>query len=109
MRLTEKNEFFEYALPEKNRMGDKIASEVSICQDEWTADQFIVGEAINHFGELEDVLEKWHIENLEGYISALIEARNIAIEEKRTQFKRYIEEVTKREKLEQELAELKGE
>ena len=25
MRLTEKNEFFEYALPEKNRMGDKIA------------------------------------------------------------------------------------
>lgn len=32
-----------------------------------------------------------------------------AIEEKRTQFKRYIEEVTKREKLEQELAETKGE
>ena len=69
MRLTEKNEFFEYALPEKNRMGDKIANEVSICQDGWTADQFIVGEAINHFGELEDVLEKWHIENLQGIIT----------------------------------------
>lgn len=63
--------------------------------------------ATNKLGELEDVLEKWHIENLEGYIAALIEVRNIAIEEKKTQFKRYIEEVTKREKLEQELSELK--
>lgn len=66
-----------------------------------------VGNAIDRLAELEDVLERWHIENLEGYIAALIEVRNIAIEEKKTQFKRYIEEVTKREKLEQELAELK--
>ena len=63
--------------------------------------------ATNKLAKLEDVMERWHIENLEGYISALIEVRNIAIEEKKTQFKRYIEEVTKREKLEQELAELK--
>lgn len=57
--------------------------------------------------KLEDVLEKYGIENLEEYISALNEARNFAIKEKKTQFKRYIEEVAKREKLEQELAELK--
>lgn len=63
--------------------------------------------ATNKLAKLEDMLEKWHIENLEGYIAGLIELRNIAIEEKKTQFKRYIEEVTKREKLEQELAELK--
>lgn len=62
---------------------------------------------MNKLGELEDVLEKYGIENLEEYISALIEARKLAIEEKKTQFKRYIEEVTKREKIEQELAELK--
>ena len=67
------------------------------------------GKAINKLGELEDVLEKWHIENLEGYICALIEARNIAIDEKKTQFKKYIEEVAKRENLEQKLAEIKGE
>ncbi len=72
-----------------------------------TNESVFVGNAIDRLGELEDVLERWHIENLEGYISALIELKNIAIEEKKTQFKRYIEEVTKREKLEQELAELK--
>lgn len=64
--------------------------------------------ATNKLAKLEDVMERWHIENLEGYISALIELKNIAIEEKKTQFKRYIEEVTKREKLEQELAEIKA-
>lgn len=72
-----------------------------------TNESVFVGNAIDRLAELEDVLEKWHIENLEGYIAALIELKNIAIEEKKTQFKRYIEEVTKREKLEQELAELK--
>ena len=72
-----------------------------------TNESVFVGNAIDRLAELEDVLEKWHIENLEGYIAGLIELRNIAIEEKKTQFKRYIEEVTKREKLEQELAELK--
>lgn len=72
-----------------------------------TNESVFVGNAIDRLGEFEDVLERWHIENLEGYISALIEVRNIAIEEKKTQFKRYIEEVTKREKIEQQLAELK--
>ena len=66
-----------------------------------------LSEVVTTLGTLEDILEKYGIENLEEYISALIEVRNIAIEEKKTQFKRYIEEVTKREKIEQELAELK--
>lgn len=61
----------------------------------------------NKLGELEDVLEKYGIENLEEYISALIEARKFSIEESEINFKRHIEETTKREKLEQELAELK--
>lgn len=63
--------------------------------------------AMNKLGELEDVLEKYEIENLEEYISALVEARKLAIEESKINFKRHIEEMTKREKLEQELADLK--
>lgn len=66
-----------------------------------------LNEVFNELGELEDVLERWHIEDLEEYISALNEARNFAIEENKTQFKKYIEETAKREKLEQELSELK--
>lgn len=66
-----------------------------------------IKEIKDKLGELEDVLEKYDIENLEEYISALMEARKLAIEEKKTLFKRYIEEVTKREKIEQQLAELK--
>lgn len=62
MRLTQKNEYFEYILPEKSSVGDKIASEISICLDGWTADQFIVGEAIRQFGLIEDVLGKYNIE-----------------------------------------------
>lgn len=65
------------------------------------------GDAIDRLGELEDVLEKYGIENLEEYISALIEARKFSIEESKINFKRHIEETTKREKLEQQLAELK--
>lgn len=107
-RLTQKNDFFGYELPCQNAMSDTQAGEITIGDSEYTAKKYIVGEAIRRFGELEDVLEKYGIENLEGYICALIEVRNIAIEEKKSQFKRYIDEVTKREKLEQELAKLKG-
>lgn len=63
--------------------------------------------ATNKLGEFEDVLEKWHIENLEGYIAALIETKNIAIEERNTTFRKYIKETIKTEELETELAELK--
>ena len=87
------------------RLTHKIVYDNEHCQ--YVFDYNQDSEVGTKLGELEDVLEKWHIENLEGYISASIEMRNIAIDEKKTQFKRYIEEVTKREKIEQELAELK--
>lgn len=106
-RLTRKHDFFDCVLPEQNAVGDNQATEISLGETEYTCKKYIVGEAINHFAKLEDVLEKYGIKNLEEYISALIEARKLAIEEKKTQFKKYIEEVTKGEKLEQELAELK--
>lgn len=67
----------------------------------------VTGTSINKLGELEDVLEKHKIKNLEGYISALIEARNFAIKERNTNFSRYIKETIKNEELETELAELK--
>ena len=107
MRLTQKNEFFEYVLPEQNIAGDNQASEISLGETDYTCKKYVVGEAIRQFGLIEDVLEKYGIENVEDYISALIELRKIAIEESQTNFKRYIDETIKREKLEQELADLK--
>ena len=65
MRLTQKNEFFEYVLPERNTVGDNQATEISLGETEYTCKKYVVGEAINKLGELEDVLESWHIENLE--------------------------------------------
>lgn len=62
---------------------------------------------MNKLGELEDVLEKYKIENLEEYISALNEARNFAIKERNAMFNKYIKETIKTEELETELAELK--
>ena len=65
MRLTQKNEYFEYVLPEQNVMGDNQASEISLGETEYTCKKYIIGEAINKLGELEDILESWHIESLE--------------------------------------------
>ena len=65
MRLTQKNEIFEYVLPEQNTVGDNQATEISLGETEYTCKKYIIGEAIKEFGELEDVLESWHIENLE--------------------------------------------
>lgn len=65
MRLTQKNEIFEYVLPEQNTIGDNQATEISLGETEYTCKKYIIGEAINKLGELEDVLESWHIENLE--------------------------------------------
>ena len=70
-RLTQKNEFFEYVLPEQSVMGDNQASEIQLGDTEYTAKKFIIGEAIRIFGELEDVLEKWHIEDLNKFIEEL--------------------------------------
>lgn len=65
MRLTQKNEFFEYVLPCQNIVGDDQATEISLGETEYTCKKYIIGEAIKELGELEDVLESWHIENLE--------------------------------------------
>ena len=65
MRLTQKNEFFEYVLPCQNVVGDNQATEISLGETEYTCKKYIIGEAINKLGELEDILESWNIENLE--------------------------------------------
>ena len=64
-RLTQKNEYFEYVLPCQNIVGDNQATEVILGETEYTCKKYIIGEAINKLGELEDILESWHIENLE--------------------------------------------
>lgn len=94
-RLTDKN---HYAVNECNAYSSCYSCRRQICY---------INEMAEKLGELEDVLEKYGIENLEEYISELIEARKFSIEESEINFKRHIEETTKREKLEQELAELK--
>ena len=65
MRLTQKNEIFEYVLPEQNTVGDNQATEISLGGTEYTCKKYIIGEAINKLGELEDVLEKYGIESAE--------------------------------------------
>lgn len=65
MRLTQKNEIFEYVLPEQNTVGDNQATEISLGETEYTCKKYIIGEAIKKLGELEDILESWHIESLE--------------------------------------------
>lgn len=64
-RLTQENEFFEYVLPCQNIVGDNQATEISLGETEYTCKKYIIGEAIKKLGELEDILESWHIENLE--------------------------------------------
>ena len=64
-RLTQKHDFFDYVLPEQNIVGDNQATEISLGETEYTCKKYIIGEAIKKLGELEDILESWHIENLE--------------------------------------------
>ena len=92
-RLTQKNEFFEYVLPEQNIFGDNQAYEISLGETEYTCKKYIIGEAIKKLGELEDVLEKWHIEDLDKFLEEQIAK------------KRELNDILW--KMEQELAELK--
>lgn len=62
MRLTQKNEFFEYVLPCQDVIDDNQASEINLCKTEYTCRKYIVGEAIRQFGLIEDILEKYNIE-----------------------------------------------
>ena len=71
-RLTEKHDFFEYVLPCTDVAGDVQATEISLGETEYTCKKYIIGEAIKEFGELEDVLGKWHIEDLDKFIEEQI-------------------------------------
>ena len=94
-RLTQKDDFFDYVLPEQNIFGDNQAFEISLGKTEYTCKLYITGEAIKRFGELEDVLEKYGIDNLDEFIKEY-SSRNIKL-------------ANDNYALEQELAELKGE
>ena len=72
MRLTQKNEFFEYVLPCQNIVGDNQATEISLGETEYSCKKYVVGEAINKLGDLEDVLEEFELtsaENLRNYLN----------------------------------------
>lgn len=92
-RLTKKDDFFDYVLPEQNIFGDNQAFEISLGKTEYTCKLHITGEAIKRFGELEDVLEKYGIDNLDEFIKEY-SSRNIKL-------------ANDNYALEQELAELK--
>ena len=77
-RLTKKDDFFDYVLPEQNIFGDNQAFEISLGKTEYTCKLHITGEAIKRFGELEDVLEKYGIENLDDFIKEY-SSRNIKL------------------------------
>ena len=93
VRLTQKHDFFEYVLPCQNIVGDNQATEISLVETEYTCKKHIIGEAIKEFGELEDVLEKYGIDNLDDFIKEY-SSRNIKL-------------ANDNYDLEQELAELK--
>ena len=101
MRLTQKNEFFEYVLPEQNTVGDNQATEVILGETEYTCKKYIIGEAIKELGELEDVLEEFELTSAEDLRNYLNFKGNMAIWEGKLELKNKIAE------LEQELAELK--
>lgn len=101
MRLTQKNEFFEYVLPCQNIVGDNQATKISLGETEYTCKKYIVGEAIKEFGELEDALEEFELTSAEDLRNHLNFQDNMAIWEGELNYKNKIAD------LEQELTELK--
>lgn len=75
MRLTQKNDYFQYVLPEHNVVGDIQAQEILLTESDYIVTKNIIGQAINKIGELEDVLEKWHIEDLDKFIEEQLSKR----------------------------------
>ena len=100
-RLTKKDDFFDYVLPEQNIVGDNQAFEISLGKTEYTCKLHITGEAIKRFGELEDVLEEFELTSAEDLRNHLNFQDNMAIWEGELNYKNKIAD------LEQELAELK--
>lgn len=67
MRFTEKNDFFGYVLPKQNIVGDMMASEIMLANNNNNNNivtKNFFGEAIRHFGLIEDILEKYNIETI---------------------------------------------
>ncbi len=108
-RLTQKNDVFGYELPCQNAMGDTQAGEITIGDSEYTAKKYIIGEAIRRLGELEDVLERYKIENVEELDLILNKSENLLLNKSKNLLLangvRFLKE--KNNRLEQELAELK--
>ena len=77
-RLTQKHDVFDYVLPEQNTVGDNQAIEISLGETEYTCKKYIIGEAIKKLGELEDVLEKYGIDNLDDFMKEY-SSRNIKL------------------------------
>lgn len=90
MRLTQKNEFFEYVLPCQNIVGDNQATEVILGETEYTCKKYIIGEAINKLGELEDVLEEFELTSAEDLRNYLNFKTNMAIWEGELNYKNKI-------------------
>lgn len=108
--LNELYNYIEELRKENRKLTEELDKEYSLT-DKMEFNDFscmgIPNAVYNKLGELEDVLEKYKIENLEEYISALNEARNFTIKEHNAMFSKYIKETIKTEELETELTELK--
>lgn len=90
MRLTQKNDFFEYVLPCQNVVGDNQATEISLGETEYTCKKYIIGEAINKLGEIEDVLEEFELTSAEDLRNYLNFKTNMAIWEGELNYKNKI-------------------
>lgn len=80
-RLTQKHEIFDYVLPEQNAVGNIQTTEILIGDTEYTAKKYIYGEAIRELGELEDVLEKYNIKDIEDLELRLEDIEHYAYQE----------------------------
>lgn len=109
MRFTKKNCCFGYIIPQTNIVGDNQISTVMLGEGDISDEasvsvmcqNYIVGEPIRQFGLIEDVLEKYGIENAEELDLLLDKNDNLLL----SNGVRLLKE--RNDRLEQELAELK--
>ena len=106
MRLTQKNEFFEYVLPCHNVVGDNQATEISLGETEYTCKKYIIGEAIKKLGELEDVLEEFELASAEDLRNHLNFQDNMAIWEGELNYKNKIADLQHRLEVAEKALEL---
>lgn len=96
MRLTQKNEIFEYVLPCQNIVGDNQATEISLDETEYTCKKYIIGESIKKLGELEDILEEFELTSAEDLRNYLNFKGNMAIWEGKLELKNKIADLQHR-------------